>query len=85
MDINELREWVASYRESREFLKSYKQRHFRRGTPVRVNHPKYRGTGVAMDPETGRPDRITVKLANGNEWTYEFECVQPLEPTPTDE
>jgi hypothetical protein len=55
-------------------LERYKARQFPDGTKVNVNSESYRGPGVAVDNDGVPPDKLAVRLDNGNTWCYPLEC-----------
>ena len=60
-----------------ERLKKNRDTKFPAGTPVKVNHGRYHGPGVAVVDVECPPNKVAVRLENGNVWWYESETVTP--------
>lgn len=69
---------VRLYRKSVESLERLKSERFYHGTGVIVNHPRYKGPGIAVTDGECWPDHVAVSLPNGNTWRYPIETVQPI-------
>lgn len=78
---------LGRYRQSVRALEKVKAENFYHGTPVEVNHPRYKGPGIAVTDGDCWPDHVAVSLPNGNTWRYPLESVRPNEqgePQPPD-
>lgn len=75
----QITEAVTKYREAVRFLEELKATTFKPGTPVMVNAQKYKGPGFVAYFDNPLPDMLSVKLPNGNTWSYPLECCTPVD------
>lgn len=66
-----LEEKMSLYAEVKVWLYDFQAKHFPRNCFVKVNNPRYHGFGMFVGG-CNEPDKITVKLPNGNDWWYEL-------------
>lgn len=68
--------WVRRYRHWQSRLERAKELIFKRGTKVVVNCERYQGPGVVVLNSECPPDRLPVRIPNGNVWFYPLECIR---------
>lgn len=78
--IRELELRLKAFREEGDAIRKHLASMFRYGGAVRVDSPRYRGSGVFIAFWQADPTMALVRIPNGNEWTYPVEHVQPMDP-----
>lgn len=71
-------EAVEMFRCQRALLQTLKDKRFKAGTPVLVCCDQYDGYGIVSRCDGTPPDKLDVRLANGNVWTYPIEECWPV-------
>lgn len=71
---------LQAFRDEREAIRKELVSMFKYRDAVRVNCDRYKGTGIYICIWHEDPTKVLVRLANGNEWAYPAETVQPIDP-----
>ena len=75
---------MQTYEWVKQWLYDYGKKNFPRCSFVRVTNPRYHGIGMVVGA-CNEPDKVCVKLENGNDWWYELntcEVVTDLKHVP---
>jgi hypothetical protein len=75
--------FVRQYEDARENLIDAKWGAFPIGTPVLVDCPQYSGPGIITQEANTPPNKVAVRLENGNVWWYPILSVVPNSISPT--
>lgn len=73
-----LSELVKQYRTLAGALLEVKARQFPEGKSVQVDCDQYKGPGIVVLRDGTPPNKLAVRLGNGNVWWYPIECCTPI-------